>query len=132
MAEENIERTAVKEYADPDAEILFEIMLAELNASNNKDRTRALIDAMNDDIKDMMQAINKYQKDGKITLTLKFKCRQANEMEISAEIKTEKPKGIARGTQMFRDAKGRLYMDDPNQTKLFEVRRLQEVKKGGN
>lgn len=121
-------RTAVTEFADPDAEILFETMLAEVKCSNSKDRTRALIDAINDDIKEMMQAINKYGKNGKMVLTLKFNCVQANEMEISAELETKKPKGTAKGTQMFRDMKGRLYMDDPNQTKLFDVNNVRRIK----
>ena len=112
-----------------DDEILFENILAEVRASNHKDRTRLLIDAMNDEVRDVMQAISKYGKDGSITLKLKFKCVQANEMEISAEVDSKKPKGQATGTKMFRDLKGRLYMDDPNQLKMFETNNVHSIKK---
>ena len=128
MTMEENEKTAALEAADPDEEVLFETILAEVKASNSKDRTRSLIDAINDDIRELMQSVNKYGKDGKITITLKFKCVQANEMNISAELETKKPKGVAAGTQMFRDLKGRLYMDDPNQMKLFATDNVRKIK----
>lgn len=103
-----------------DMQILFDQLLHEVRASNCNDRTRMLIDSMNDEIKDLMQAVNKYGKNGEITLNIKFKVIQANEMEICAEIKSKKPKGKATGTKMFTDQKGRLYLDDPNQMKLFD------------
>ena len=111
-----------------DEEDLFQSILGEVRASNYKDRTRLLIDAINDDLVDMMQAINKYGKDGQMKITLKFKCVQANEMLISAELETKKPKGNATGTKMYRDLKGRLFMDDPNQTKLFPVENVHKIK----
>lgn len=76
-----------------------------------------------------MQAINKYGKDGQIKITLKFKCVQANEMLVSAEIEGKKPKGQATGTKMFRDLKGRLYLDDPNQMALFDKNNVRSIKR---
>ena len=113
-----------------DQEILFENILAEVRASNCKDRTRLLIDSINDEIKEVMQAINKYGKDGKITITVNFKCVQANEMLISASIEGKKPKGQATGTKMYRDLKGRLYMDDPMQMKLLDTHNVHSISRG--
>lgn len=110
-----------------DSEVLFENILAEVRASNCKDRTRLLIDSINDEIKEVMQAINKYGKDGKITITVNFKCVQANEMLISASIEGKKPKGQATGTKMYRDMKGRLYMDDPMQMKLLDTHNVHSI-----
>ncbi len=129
MAEKEEERTAETVACSDEQEILFENILAEVRASNCKDKTRFLIDSVNDEIKDVMQAINKYGKDGQIKITLKFKCVQANEMLISAEIEGKKPKGQATGTKMFRDLKGRLYLDDPNQMALFDKNNVRSIKR---
>lgn len=127
---ENEERKSQIETCDNDQEILFENILAEVLASNHNDRSRLLIDSINDEIKDVMQAINKYGKNGSITIKVFFNCVQANEMSISAEVEGKKPKGKATGTKMFRDLKGRLYMDDPNQTKLFTIDNVHTIKGG--
>ena len=129
MAEKEEERTAETVACSNEQEILFENILAEVRASNCKDKTRFLIDSVNDEIKDVMQAINKYGKDGQIKITLKFKCVQANEMLVSAEIEGKKPKGQATGTKMFRDLKGRLYLDDPNQMALFDKNNVRSIKR---
>nr|DAJ76598.1 MAG TPA: hypothetical protein [Caudoviricetes sp.] len=129
MAEKEEERTAETVACSDEQEILFENILAEVRASNCKDKTRFLIDSVNDEIKDVMQAINKYGKDGQIKITLKFKCVQANEMLVSAEIEGKKPKGQATGTKMFRDLKGRLYLDDPNQMALFDKNNVRSIKR---
>lgn len=127
MAEKVEERSAEIVTCSDEQEILFENILAEVRASNCKDKTRFLIDSINDEIKDVMQAINKYGKDGQIKITLKFKCVQANEMLVSAEIEGKKPKGQATGTKMFRDLKGRLYLDDPNQMALFDKNNVRSI-----
>ena len=129
MAEKEEERTAETVACSDEQEILFENILAEVRASNCKDKTRFLIDSVNDEIKDVMQAINKYGKDGQIKITLKFKCVQANEMLVSAEIEGKKPKGQATGTKMFRDLKGRLYLDDQNQMALFDKNNVRSIKR---
>lgn len=129
MAEKVEERSAEIVTCSDEQEILFENILAEVRASNCKDKTRFLIDSVNDEIKDVMQAINKYGKDGQIKITLKFKCVQANEMLVSAEIEGKKPKGQATGTKMFRDLKGRLYLDDPNQMALFDKNNVRSIKR---
>lgn len=123
------ERTAETVACSDEQEILFENILAEVRASNCKDKTRFLIDSVNDEIKDLMQAINKYGKDGQIKITLKFKCVQANEMLVSAELESKKPKGQATGTKMFRDLKGRLYLDDPNQMALFDKNNVRKIQR---
>lgn len=127
--QEEIERTAETVPCSDDTEILFEQILADVRASNCRDRTRFLIDSINDEIKDVMSAINKYGKDGQIKITLKFKCVQANEMMVSAELESKKPRGQATGTKMFRDLKGRLYLDDPCQMKMFDTNRVAQIKR---
>lgn len=123
------EKTAQVESCSIDEEILFENILAEVRASDYNDRTKLLIDAVNNEIKDVMQAVNKYSKNGSIKITLNFTCVKANEMQISAEVEGKKPKGQATGTTMFRDLKGRLYMDDPNQMKLLDPQNVHKIKR---
>ncbi len=108
--------------------LLFENILSEVRAHNCNDRTKLLIDAINDELKAVMQAITKYSKDGSISIKLEFKCLQANEMMISAKIDSKKPRGQSTGTRMYRDEKGQLYMDDPNQLKLIDARKVQSIR----
>lgn len=112
-----------------DKGLLFENLLAEVTASDCNDRTKLLIDAVNNEIKDVMSAVNRYSKNGKITINLYFDCVRANEMNISADVVGKKPKERATGTKMYRDLKGRLFMEDPNQTKLFDVNNVRSIKK---
>lgn len=128
MAEKEDERTAEVVPCSDDEEILFQHILSEVRASNCKDRTRVLIDAINDEIKDVMSAINKYGKDGSVKISLQFKCVQANEMQISAQVEGKKPKGQATGTKMYRDLSGKLYMDDPMQMKLLDTNKVSKIK----
>lgn len=129
--EELQETTAQIEAGSIDEEILFENILAEVRASDHSDRTRLLIDAVNSEIKDVMAAVNKYNSNGSIKITLRFDCvpKRANEMVISAEVEGKKPKGQATGTTMYRDLKGRLYMDDPNQMKLLDPQNIHKIKR---
>jgi len=127
--EQQEEKTAQVESCSIEEEILFENILAEVRASDYNDRTKLLIDAVNNEIKDVMQAVNKYSKNGSIKITLNFTCVKANEMQISAEVEGKKPKGQATGTTMYRDLKGRLYMDDPNQMKLLDPQNVHKIKR---
>lgn len=127
QTEQQEEKTSQIENCSIDEEILFENILAEVRASDYNDRTKLLIDAVNNEIKDVMQAVNKYNQNGSIKITLKFTCIKANEMNISAEVEGKKPKGQATGTTMYRDLKGRLYMDDPNQMKLLDPQNVHKI-----
>lgn len=116
--------------AIPDEEgLTFENILTEVRVHNCKDRTKLLIDGINDEIKDIMQAVSKYSKDASITLKLEFKCLQANELMVSAKLESKKPRGQSTGTKMYRDERGQLYMDDPNQLKLIDTRKVQSIRR---
>ena len=126
MAEKIIEEE--QQNQEQENGLLFENILCEVRAHNCNDRTKLLIDAINDELKAVMQAITKYSKDGSISIKLNFKCLQANEMMISAMIDSKKPRGQSTGTRMYRDEKGQLYMDDPNQLKLIDARKVQSIR----
>ncbi len=81
-----------------------------------------------------MQAINEYNKGGKITIEINIGVEEKNELSIQANVKTSKPKGKIPKNPYFRDQKGHLYMDDPNQLKLISSRQvfdLQETHQKG-
>ena len=78
---------------------------------------------------DMKGQAIEYSKDASITLKLEFKCLQANELMVSAKLESKKPRGQSTGTKMYRDERGQLYMDDPNQLKLIDTRKVQSIRR---
>lgn len=98
---------------------------------NSKDRTMKLKDCIDFELKELMQKINEYNKGGKLTITLDIGIAEKNELNIQAEVKTQKPKGKKPSNAFYRDNKGELYVDDPNQMHLIDpqtVRNLREEK----
>ena len=71
-----------------------------------------------------MQSINEYNKGGKITIEIGIGVEEKNELSIQATVKTTKPKGKIPKNPYYRDQKGNLYMDDPNQLKIFSTRKV--------
>ena len=98
---------------------------------NSKDRTMKLKDCIDFELRELMQKINEYNKGGKLTITLDIGIAEKNELNIQAEVKTQKPKGKKPSNAFYRDNKGELYVDDPNQMHLIDpqtVRNLREEK----
>ena len=98
---------------------------------NSKDRTMKLKDCIDFELRELMQKINEYNKGGKLTITLDIGIAEKNELNIQAEVKTQKPKGKKPSNAFYRDNKGELYIDDPNQMHLIDpqiVKTLREEK----
>ncbi|MCD7740346.1 MAG: hypothetical protein LUH11_03250 [Candidatus Gastranaerophilales bacterium] len=88
------------------------------------------------ELDELMTAINEYNKGGKITIELGIGVEEKNELSLQAIVKTTKPKGRIPQNPFFRDQRGKLYFDDPNQLKLINSKQVYEIRethaKGAN
>jgi hypothetical protein len=77
-----------------------------------------LLDELTDVQREMLDACEKTNKSGEITITLKFKPEAAGQVSVKAEIKSKPPK-LARGTTLFfKTPDGNLDRRDPRQQTL--------------
>lgn len=105
--------------------VSFETLLQEIRAVNSKDRTKYLGAALNDDLKELMLAITKYNKSGRLVLTLDFQvAKESKEINIVPDIDLKKPKGKVTSNIMYRDDKGNIRLDDPELTKDCTVHKI--------
>lgn len=105
----------------------FEQLLKTVRVINSKNKQQKLGDCINFELDDLMQAINEYNKGGKITIEIGIGIEEKNELSLQAIVKTTKPKGKIPKNPFYRDQKGQLYLDDPNQLKLISSRQVYDL-----
>ena len=108
----------------------FEQLLKTVRVINSKNKQQKLGDCINFELDDLMQAINEYNKGGKITIEIGIGIEEKNELSLQAIVKTTKPKGTKGKipkNPFYRDQKGQLYLDDPNQLKLISLRQVYDL-----
>lgn len=111
-----------------DQTVGFKELLLTTRVIDSKNRQVKLGKCIDFELEDLMQAINEYNKGGKITIEIGIGVEEKNELSIQATVKTTKPKGKIPKNPYYRDQKGNLYMDDPNQMKLFSTRPVVDIK----
>lgn len=110
MTKNNDENITVQE----DDSLTFENLLAELRAVDHKDRTKMLIDAINNNQKELLQAVCKYSEKGSITIKLDFSVdNKTKEMKIDATVDIKKPKGKCTN-MLYHNDKGDILLYDPD------------------
>ena len=103
-----------KEQLMADDSLTFENLLAELRAVDNKDRTRVFIEAINNNQKELLQAVCKYSEKGSMTIRLDFGVeKKTNDLKIDVNIDIKKPKGSC-SNMLFHNDKGDILMYDPD------------------
>lgn len=75
-------------------------------------------DALDAAIEKMVAKAYKFTKQSEITLHFKFNPGPGNTLEIEASLKTKEPEPKAQAKLAYTDSRGRLYGDDPQQTRL--------------
>ncbi|MBR3655263.1 MAG: hypothetical protein IKR34_02075 [Candidatus Gastranaerophilales bacterium] len=104
-----------------DETIGFKELLLTTRVIDSKNHQCKLGKCIDFELDNLMQAINEYNKGGKLTITIDIGVAEKNELNIQAEVKTNPPKGKKPSNPFYRDYKGRLFMDDPNQMKLIQT-----------
>ena len=105
----------------------FKELLLTTRTIDSKNRQVKLGKCIDFELQELMQAINEYNKGGSISIDIKIGVEEKNELSIPATVKTTKPKGKVPSNPYFRDQKGNLYMDDPNQLKIFSTRTVVDI-----
>ena len=105
----------------------FKELLLTTRTIDSKNRQVKLGKCIDFELQELMQAINEYNKGGSISIDIKIGVEEKNELSIQATVKTTKPKGKVPSNPYFRDQKGNLYMDDPNQLKIFSTRTVVDI-----
>ena len=105
----------------------FKELLQSLRVIDSKNRQTKLGKCIDFEMEDLMQAINEYNKGGKITIEICIGIEDKNELNLQATVKTCKPKGKIPRNPYYRDQKGQLYLDDPNQLRLFSARQVVDL-----
>ena len=105
----------------------FKELLQTVRVIDSKNRQCKLGKCIDYELDDLMQSINEYKKVGKITIEIAIGIEEKNELSIQGSVKTSKPKGKTPKNPYYRDQKGHLYMDDPNQLKLISTRQVYDL-----
>lgn len=107
-------------YQCSDDSLTFENLLAELRAVDNKDKTKMLIDAINNNQKELLQAVCKYAEKGTMTIKLDFMVdKKSKELGIDVAIDIKKPKGKC-SNKLYHNDKGDILMYDPDMVSSTE------------
>lgn len=99
----------------------FMDMLSMMKVIDDDDRVRRFSDAVESQFQLVSRKVSEYGRDGKLTIDVQFKCDKKNKngVNIFAEVKKTIPKG-SQANPFYRDARtGGLYLEDPDQLKLF-------------
>lgn len=102
-------------------------LLKTVRVINSKNKQQKLGDCIDFELDDLMQSINEYNKGGKIVIEIGIGIEEKNELNLQAVVKTTKPKGKIPKNPFYRDQKGQLYLDDPNQLKLILSRQVYDL-----
>ena len=97
-------------------------MLAVMRVIEDDDRVRKFDDCIERVFSDVSKKVAEYGRDGSLTIQIKFQCdkKNKNAVNVFAEVKKTIPKGC-QANAFYRDSRtGGMYLDDPDQLRLFD------------
>ena len=109
-----------------DEKLKFMDMLSMMRVIDDDDRVRKFEDCIENNFDIVSKKVAEYGRDGKLVIEVKFQCDKKNKngVNIFAEVKKTIPKGC-QANPFYRDSRtGGLYLDDPDQLKLFDSKRV--------
>lgn len=108
-----------------DQKIGFDELLELVHSVNLYDRTKTLRKCIEDELEFVLGKVGEYRRAGEINIKIKFGTGDRSQINVTAEVTSKAPKGSVNQNIFYQDNKdGSLYIDDPNQTKLFKVERI--------
>ena len=105
-----------------DEKLKFMDMLSMLTVIDDNDRSRNFKDCIESSFDEVAKKVSQYKKDGSLTITLKFTCdkKSNNAVDVYADVSKKIPKSVQRNS-LYRDSRtGGLYLDNPDQLKMFD------------
>ena len=107
----------------------FMDMLSVMRVIDDDDRVRKFEDCIEKVFSEVSKKVAEYGRDGSLTIQIKFQCdkKNKNAVNVFAEVKNTIPKGC-QANSFYRDSRtGGMYLDDPDQLRLFDTEK-QKVK----
>ena len=108
-------------------------LLEYVHSVNLYDRAKTLKACLEDELEFVLQKVGEYRKAGEITLKIKIGVGDRNQLNITGDVSSKSPKGYINQNIFYQDSRdGSIYLDDPNQLKMFKVERIrpEEHQKG--
>lgn len=105
----------------PEEKLKFMDMLSTIRVIDDDDRVRKFEDCIEKTFQEVSKKVAEYGRDGSLNISIKFQCdkKNKNAVNVFAEVTKKIPKG-SQSNAFYRDARtGGLYLDDPDQLKLF-------------
>lgn len=100
----------------------FMDMLSVMRVIDDDDRVRKFEDCIEKVFLEVSKKVAEYGRDGSLTIQIKFQCdkKNKNAVNVFAEVKKTIPKGC-QANSFYRDSRtGGMYLDDPDQLRLFD------------
>lgn len=101
----------------------FMDMLSVMRVIDDDDRVRKFEDCIEKVFSEVSKKVAEYGRDGSLTIQIKFQCdkKNKNTVNVFAEVKKTIPKGC-QANSFYRDSRtGGMYLDDPDQLRLFDT-----------
>lgn len=101
----------------------FMDMLSIMRVIDDDDRVRKFKDCVEKTFSEVSKKVAEYGRDGSLTIQVKFQCdkKNKNAVNVFAEVKKAIPKGC-QANSFYRDSRtGGMYLDDPDQLRLFDT-----------
>lgn len=101
----------------------FMDMLSVMRVIDDDDRVRKFEDCIEKVFSEVSKKVAEYGRDGSLTIQIKFQCdkKNKNAVNVFAEVKKTIPKGC-QANSFYRDSRtGGMYLDDPDQLRLFDA-----------
>ena len=103
----------------------FDELIELVHSVNLYDRAKSLKDCIQDELDMVLTKVNEYKRGGEITIKIKIAQGDRQQLNITGEVTSKSPKGHINQNIFYQDNKdGSLYLDDPNQLKIFKVREI--------
>lgn len=117
MSEQEIEQQSIG----------FDELIQMVHSVNLYDRTKTLKACIEDELDMVLQKVNEYKRGGEINIKIKIAQGDRQQLNITGEVTSKSPKGHVNQNIFYQDNKdGKLFLDDPNQLKIFKVSRIRE------
>lgn len=103
----------------------FDELIELVHSVNLYDRAKSLKDCIQDELDMVLTKVNEYKRGGEINIKIKIAQGDRQQLNITGEVTSKSPKGHINQNIFYQDNKdGSLYLDDPNQLKIFKVREI--------
>lgn len=101
----------------------FDELIDYVHSVNLYDRAKTLRACIQDELDMVLGKVNEYKRGAEINIKIKFAQGDRQQLNITGEVTSKSPKGHISQNIFYQDNKdGSLYLDDPNQLKMFAVR----------